>query len=40
MMGFANALREPGQKLNVEANLSLERISSASRRMDELINLF
>jgi len=38
MMGFANALREDyGQKLNVEANLYLERISSASRRMDELI---
>jgi PAS domain S-box-containing protein len=38
MMGFASVLREEyGPQLDAEANRYLERISSASQRMDELI---
>ncbi len=38
MMGFASILRaDYGPQLDAEANRYLERISSASRRMDELI---
>jgi PAS domain S-box-containing protein len=38
MMGFASILRaDYGPQLDAEANHCLERISSASRRMDELI---